>query len=110
MGFPLDPALYGLCKYLSNQMLHLGIDVGTQGTKCIVLDAESNRIVGRGASSYGILPSTIEGRAEQQPSTWIKVITCTGMGERSTVWCRNVGLQHQRPLQRLPLSGLPHTM
>ena len=22
MGFPLDPALYGLCKYLSNQPVH----------------------------------------------------------------------------------------
>ena len=64
-------------KFLSVLMLHLGIDVGTQGTKCIVLDAESNRIVGRGASNYGILPSTIEGRAEQQPSTWIKVMTWT---------------------------------
>ena len=59
-------------------MLHLGIDVGTQGTKCIVLDAESNRIVGKGSSNYGILPSTIEGRAEQQPSTWITVMTYIG--------------------------------
>lgn len=54
-------------------MIHLGIDIGTQGTKCVAVDADSGQIVGRGSYSYGIMPTTVEGRSEQDPSTWIKV-------------------------------------
>ncbi|GAX75099.1 hypothetical protein CEUSTIGMA_g2543.t1 [Chlamydomonas eustigma] len=53
-------------------MLHIGIDIGTQGTKCVVWDKESGNIISRGAFSYGLLPTTKEGAAEQHPSTWIE--------------------------------------
>ncbi len=58
--------------------LHLGLDVGTQGCKAVVYDADQNKVVSRGAYQYGILQSNVPGRAEQHPSLWIEV--------RS--WCR----------------------
>ena len=58
--------------------LHLGLDVGTQGCKAVVYDADQNKVVSRGAYQYGILPSDVPGRAEQHPSLWVEV--------RS--WCR----------------------
>ena len=54
-------------------MLHLGIDVGAQGTKVLVYDSDLGQVVARGASSYGLLPTAVEGRAEQDPATWIQV-------------------------------------
>lgn len=52
--------------------LYLGLDVGTQGAKAVVYDADARRIVGRGAAPYDLLPSDdVPGRAEQHPSTWI---------------------------------------
>lgn len=53
--------------------LTLGLDVGTQGAKAIAYDTQTHLIVGRGASSYGVLPSDVAGRAEQWPEVWIQV-------------------------------------
>eukprot|EP00891_Asterochloris_glomerata_P002943 jgi/Astpho2/2943/Aster-01085 len=52
--------------------LHLGLDVGTQGCKAVVYDADQNKVVSRGAYQYGILQSNVPGRAEQHPSLWIE--------------------------------------
>ena len=35
--------------------LFLGLDVGTQGTKGVVLDAETGRVVARASAAYGLL-------------------------------------------------------
>ena len=51
--------------------LYLGIDCGTQGTKALVYDAASREVLGVGSVSYGILPTDVPGRAEQDPSTWV---------------------------------------
>jgi sugar (pentulose or hexulose) kinase len=52
--------------------MYLGLDVGTQGTKAVVYCAKTNRIVSRGAHSYGVLESAKHpGRAEQAPATWV---------------------------------------
>ena len=53
--------------------LFLGLDVGTQGCKAIVYNAQENRVVSRGAYSYDILKTDVPGRAEQHPSLWIQV-------------------------------------
>jgi hypothetical protein len=55
-----------------NEMLTIGLDVGTQGTKCLVYDVESKEIKGRGAVSYG-LNSERHGQAEQDPAIWVQV-------------------------------------
>ncbi|MCP4240436.1 MAG: xylulokinase, partial [bacterium] len=56
--------------------LGLGLDVGTQGTKALLLDAESGAVVGRASSAYGLLPGLEPGAAEQNPSTWRAAVAC----------------------------------
>jgi xylulokinase len=58
--------------------LYLGLDVGTQSTKAVLFDAETNRVVGRGSVAYDLLPTTVPGRAEQDPATWIDAVTRAG--------------------------------
>ena len=48
----------------------LGLDVGTQGTKGLLVDVENRRIVARAARSYDLLPGLSPGAAEQHPATW----------------------------------------
>ncbi len=55
--------------------LVLGLDVGTQSTKGIVLDADEQRIVVRAAQSYGLIEGLPAGAAEQHPETWIEAIS-----------------------------------
>jgi xylulokinase len=50
--------------------LDLGLDVGTQGTKALVIDVDSRAVVARAASSYELLPGLPAGAAEQHPDTW----------------------------------------
>ncbi len=54
--------------------LHLGLDVGTQGTKGLVLDGENSRILARASVSYGLIEGLPEGAAEQHPQTWVDAI------------------------------------
>lgn len=51
--------------------LFLGIDVGTQGVKALVFDAQESRVVARAASPLELLPVDREGAAEQNPQDWI---------------------------------------
>ena len=61
--------------------LFLGLDVGTQGTKGLLLDADAGAIVGRAARSYGLIEGLAEGAggaggaAEQHPETWIGAVS-----------------------------------
>ena len=54
--------------------LHLGIDVGTQGTKALVYDSEAGAVVGRGSKSYGLIEGLIPGACEQAPQTWVEAV------------------------------------
>lgn len=58
----------------SASALFLGLDVGTQGTKALVLDADRERIVARASSSYGLIEGLPVGHAEQHPTTWLTAI------------------------------------
>ena len=51
--------------------LFLGLDVGTQGTKALLLDVSSREVVARAARPYGLLNGLPPGSAEQDPRTWI---------------------------------------
>lgn len=51
-------------------MLFLGLDVGTQSTKCLAYSIIDRSVVGRGVGRYDIL-STRPGQAEQDPQVWI---------------------------------------
>jgi len=55
-----------------NAPLYLGLDVGTQGAKAVVLDAASGHIVARAGRSYGLIEGLPPGAAEQHPETWIE--------------------------------------
>jgi len=50
--------------------MYLGIDCGTQGTKALVLDADSGRVLGEGSARHSLI-SGANGRREQQPSDWL---------------------------------------
>ena len=68
----LTPSLVAPARY------YLGIDTGTQSTKAIVYDATQRLIVGRGAVSHGLNPTSVVGRAEQDPEVWVDAMWRAG--------------------------------
>jgi xylulokinase len=54
--------------------LHLGLDVGTQGAKGLVVDGASGEVLARAGSRYGLLAGLPPGSAEQHPATWIAAL------------------------------------
>ena len=50
--------------------MYMGIDCGTQGTKALIFDPESGKVVGVGHAPHQIIAND-QGRREQQPSWWI---------------------------------------
>lgn len=50
--------------------LYLGLDSGTQGTKCVVLSEEKKKILAESYSGYGLIENERGGR-EQHPDSWI---------------------------------------
>lgn len=50
--------------------MFLGIDCGTQGTKALILDADSGRVLGQGSARHALLEGA-NGRREQLPSAWL---------------------------------------
>lgn len=52
-------------------MLYLGIDSGTQSTKCIILDADTWQIIATAQSGYELIPGLPPGHLEQHPQDWI---------------------------------------
>ncbi|HUR29339.1 MAG TPA: xylulokinase [Planctomycetota bacterium] len=58
--------------------LFAGFDVGTQGLKGLLIDADSRRVVARASRSYDLLPDLPPGAAEQHPDTWIEALSAVG--------------------------------
>ena len=58
----------------SSAALFLGLDVGTQGTKGLLLD-DTGRVLARAAKNYGLIPGLPAGAAEQHPDTWVAAVT-----------------------------------
>jgi xylulokinase len=50
----------------------VGIDSGTQGTKALVVEAGSGRVVGRGKAPHAMIPGLGPGASEQDPAVWIR--------------------------------------
>ncbi|MDE1167968.1 MAG: xylulokinase [Pseudomonas sp.] len=50
--------------------MYLGIDCGTQGTKALILDADSGQVLGQGAAPHTMV-SGANGRREQDPRQWL---------------------------------------
>lgn len=54
--------------------LAIGFDVGTQGTKGLVVDLESSAVVARAARGYDLIEGLPAGHAEQHPATWVDAV------------------------------------
>ncbi|MET1076626.1 MAG: xylulokinase [Pseudomonas sp.] len=50
--------------------MFLGIDCGTQGTKALLLDADSGQVLGEGAAAHDLIGGA-PGRREQDPAQWL---------------------------------------
>ncbi|MEQ9460339.1 MAG: FGGY family carbohydrate kinase, partial [Phycisphaeraceae bacterium] len=57
-----------------SQSLWLGLDVGTQSTKVIVLDAGTHKVIARASVPYDLIDGLPEGAAEQRPQTWADAV------------------------------------
>jgi xylulokinase len=53
----------------------LGLDVGTQGTKALVVDVADGSVLARASVGYGLIEGLPSGHAEQHPQTWLDAIT-----------------------------------
>jgi xylulokinase len=58
-------------------MLSLGLDSGTQSTKCVVLDTESGEIVAQASAKYELIDGLPPGHLEQDPADWIQAVEAT---------------------------------
>ncbi|MDH5200868.1 MAG: xylulokinase [Candidatus Bathyarchaeota archaeon] len=52
----------------------VGVDSGTQGTRAVVVDGETGRVVGKSSKSYGLIEGLPPGNMEQHPSTWVDAL------------------------------------
>jgi xylulokinase len=58
-------------------MITLGIDSGTQSTKCIALDLGSGKIVASASEAYGLVDGLPPGHLEQEPKVWLDAVDKT---------------------------------
>lgn len=79
---------------------YMGLDVGTQGTKGLILDPEDG-VVARAGCAYGLLPDLPSGAAEQHPQTWVDAVASVARsllqaGGRTAGAVRGVGVSGQQ--------------
>ena len=88
------------------QGLWLGVDVGTQGTKGVVVDlglgADTDCVVARASRSYGLIEGLEAGAAEQWPQTWWRALSAV-IGELLSV----EGVEKGR-IRGMAVSGQQH--
>ena len=49
----------------------VGIDSGTQGTKALIVDIDSGRVLGRGKAPHAMIEGLEPGASEQDPAVWV---------------------------------------
>ena len=52
----------------------LGLDVGTQGTKTLLVDGATGAVIARAGVGYGLIEGLPSGAAEQHPGTWMAAV------------------------------------
>lgn len=52
----------------------VGIDSGTQGTKALVVDAGTGRVLGRGQAPHAMIEGLGPGASEQDPAVWMRAL------------------------------------
>jgi len=70
---------------VANARFWLGLDVGTQGTKGVLVDAQTKKIVARASENYDLIEGLAPGSAEQHPHTWISAVetVCRSLREEA---------------------------
>jgi xylulokinase len=58
-------------------MLTLGLDSGTQSTKCIVLDTATGEILAQASEKYALIDGLPPGHLEQDPADWVRAVEAT---------------------------------
>lgn len=58
-------------------MITLGIDSGTQSTKCIALDLATGKVVASASHAYGMVEGLPPGHLEQEPHLWLEAVDKT---------------------------------
>jgi xylulokinase len=81
--------------------MFLGIDCGTQGTKAIVLDATSGKVLGQGAAAHSMI-SGANGRREQEVEQWL-----TAFEQATAQALRQAGISGEQILG-IGVSGQQH--
>ncbi len=76
--------------------LFLGLDVGTQGTKGLLVDLEARTVVARASASYGLIGGLPPGSAEQHPKTWIDAVREVASRLATKERIRGVGVSGQQ--------------
>lgn len=54
--------------------LFLGIDVGTQSSKALVVDVAAGRVLGRGSAPHTMIAGLPAGHQEQAPQQWLQAV------------------------------------
>ncbi|TLX56800.1 xylulokinase [Stutzerimonas nosocomialis] len=81
--------------------MYLGIDCGTQGTKAILLDAETGQVLGEGSAAHQLI-SGPNGRREQEVTQW------TDAFERATRMALAQAGRPGRDVLGIGISGQQH--
>lgn len=84
---------------MESSRLYLGLDVGTQGTKGVLVDVDARHVIARASRGYGLLEGGAEGAAEQDPATWWRAVgkvTRELLGSRDRVTVAGVGVSGQQ--------------
>ncbi|MCX8160892.1 MAG: xylulokinase [Candidatus Saccharicenans sp.] len=55
-------------------MLALGVDSGTQGTKALLVKADSGEVIGRGYARHQSITGLKPGESEQDPRDWVRAM------------------------------------
>ena len=55
----------------------VGVDVGTQSTKTLIIDGETGIVVGKASKSYGLIKGLPPGHKEQDARVWIDALHYT---------------------------------
>lgn len=82
-------------------MITLGLDSGTQSTKCLALDIESGELLAQASAGHELIDDLPPGHAEQHPADWIAALdetvrSCLGqLGERKGD-IRGIGVSGQQ--------------
>ncbi|WP_020406497.1 xylulokinase [Hahella ganghwensis] len=83
--------------------MYLGIDCGTQGTKAVILDADSGMIVGEGYAPHQVI-SLANGRREQDTEWWVDALILSYRAALS-----QAGIS-SRNIRAIGVSGQQHGM